>query len=170
MKIIDMLEQPTVISRYYPKRRRRVEKKIDLRFIAYILLNMSYNNQPCWDKQSQDYREGLILDIKFNRSVINKYISDYLLGNEFEWDNDFREEQFHTELVAVITNRFNSFDNKQNVITYSFNSFNNKKNMDEFNIKIRELIEEYVEDKYIIGIDNPDSDSDSDTEEEVEKN
>ena len=131
-----------------------VLEKIDLRFIAYFLLNMAYNNQPCWEKQSKDIRAGLFLDIKFNRSKIDGYIYDYLVGNEFKWDKDFREEQFHTELVAVIT--------------YSFNCFDSKLNMDEFNIKITELIDEYVEDKYIIVIDNPDSDSD--TEEEVEKN
>jgi hypothetical protein len=131
-------------------------EKIDLRFIPYFLLNMAYNNQPCWEKQSQDARTGLFLDIKFNRSTIDGYIYDYLLGNEFKWDEDFREEQFHTELVAGITNSFNSFDNRLN--------------MDNVNETITELIEEYVEDKWIIGIDNPDSDSDTETEEEVEKN
>ena len=115
---------------------------------------MSYNNQPCWEKQSQDTRAGLFLDIKFNRSTIDGYIYDYLLGNEFKWDEDFREEQFHTELVAGITN--------------SFNSFGNRLNMDNVNETITELIEYYVEYKQIIGIYDPDSDSDSDTEEEVE--
>ena len=111
---------------------------------------MAYNNQPCWEKQSKDARAGLFIDIKFNRSAIDGYIYDYLLGNEFKWDEDYRQEQFHTELVAVITN-----------------SFNNRLNINE---TITELIEYYVEYKHIIGIYDPDSDSDSDTEEEVEKN
>ena len=115
---------------------------------------MAYNNQPCWEKQSQDIRAGLFLDIKFNRSTIDGYIYDYLLGNEFKWDEDFREEQFHTELVAGITN--------------SFNSFGNRLNMDNVNETITELIEYYVEYKQIIGIYDPDSDTE--TEEEVEKN
>ena len=99
-------------------------------------------NDPCWEKQNQDIRAGLFLDIKFNRSVINEYISDYIGidecdgGGEFEWDNDFREEQFHVELVANIIN--------------SFDSFHSKLNIDNVNTKITELIEEFVEDKWIL--------------------